>query len=561
MAGAMHDDVELVGRPFVDIDGNSDGRSPRGQDSVPPSPGSDDALLPRSSSVSTQGSGRESAGRKRSWGGSLDELRWAAADVRHVAEEIAERTTLLGMASFEVLQDSNVHPNVCPMISPVGTRAPSATPPTSHLVPASHLPDPAQMEELFGQLSVLTLNVWAKRAVVKIQEQVEGVRLYDPDVICLQEVFHLHVLESYRAAFPDYVLVAAGRQLTWLATGLFILWFVALPTAICSVVVAVMCRFLHNCFWLGVSLWPVIVFLNYWPFRDHYFVAFLVGNQTGLAMLIRRNKFDLAMENGSCVNFSYPDGHAEDGLNCMRARGYIVAAGTIPLKGGRTSLKLRVATTHLNQPTLQPKGRGRHQQVRELLEGCLHPGELLVLAGDFNATPPGTEGGTQCNTYQEITAWLSDAWADVNAGDPAKDGLTWDQEGNPYCVSATNSLLYGTTPLRWRCDFVLWRQSRPEERYHEGRGGQNGDGRPGVAEVNGRSLADEVEVQVRSCDTVLVGDDAVSDHYAVLATFDILRRPAGSRRSERARKTLPRKECLEPAHPFRDAAPWLDGLV
>merc|ERR1711972_1083143 len=138
---------------------------------------------------------------------------------------------------------------------------------------------------------------------------------------------------------------------------------------------------------------------------------------------------------------------------------------------------------------------GRHQQVNEILKHCLKHDEIFILGCDLNATPPGTNNGSTCETYNQITEHLSDAWASKNDSDPNCDGLTWDQEANPMCQTVMNSMFYGQKKLRWRCDYIFWKNSL-------------------------KASADSIRVNLRSCKLALTQEEAASDHFAVVAEYD-----------------------------------------
>merc|ERR1719401_2951590 len=104
-------------------------------------------------------------------------------------------------------------------------------------------------------------------------------------------------------------------------------------------------------------------------------MAFLTGNKTGLAMLIRKKKVELHV--GNPVIFSR-QALEQDFLNWMRPRGFLLARGRLMIKGWRAFMPVRVISTHLNQPPQQHGLKGRHLQVEELMS-CWsqhQPGEL-----------------------------------------------------------------------------------------------------------------------------------------------------------------------------------------
>lgn len=358
--------------------------------------------------------------------------------------------------------------------------------------------DPARV----GRLSVLTLNVWVNKAQQNIRRQVQSIRALRPDVICLQEVFHLDVLEAYQKSFPDYVFIAFGRSHNLSALVAVLLIMVAVSTGF-SALIMIIERATHGRWrttWLVVG--PLLMLLYTRLIRHHWAVAFLTGNRTGLAMLVRREKITLNKEGVHCVPFS-PQGHADDVLNLLRPRGFISVSGTMRLKNG-TEMPVRFVTTHLNQPVLQERREGRHRQVAEILQHASAEDEFFVMGCDLNATPPGTTKGSECNTYSNISAELNDAWSAVNPANPNSDGLTWDQVSNPLCCrSFVNDSFYGTTPLRWRCDFIFWRHAERRK------------------SCNLLSTQKTPAVKVRRCEMVFTGKASVSDHFGVYSVFDI----------------------------------------
>eukprot|EP00927_Polykrikos_kofoidii_P009703 TRINITY_DN14063_c0_g1_i1.p1 TRINITY_DN14063_c0_g1~~TRINITY_DN14063_c0_g1_i1.p1 ORF type:complete len:461 (-),score=52.23 TRINITY_DN14063_c0_g1_i1:46-1428(-) len=360
---------------------------------------------------------------------------------------------------------------------------------------SNNIPRPASLNEL----SVLTLNVWVIGAVANLPSQVTCVREKNPDIILLQEAFHMTVVDGYRHAFPDYDLVAFGRNLTPVATfGCFL--FLSVGSTILFVP-TIMVLFVSGTpslrtWYVWFIVWLLCFFLATMYNRYHYYTAFLMGNVTGMVMLVRKHKFDGVST--TCATFSY-EALQEDFLNGFRPRGYLTITAELKDQSEGPPLKVRVATTHLNQPPQQPPNKGRHLQVRELFSSCLHDDELFILGADLNATPPGTLRGTQCNTYVDMTSELTDAWLQKNGENERDFGYTWDQAGNPMCRSATNAIFYGTERLQWRCDYVMWRH------------------RPKRAASNSRS------VKLRSCELVFKDEEAVSDHFGIFAVFDIYR--------------------------------------
>jgi len=354
--------------------------------------------------------------------------------------------------------------------------------------------EPAHGDNVLGILTVLTLNVWVKDARTRLKDQIQSIRQLDPDVICLQEVFDAGVLHKYGSAFPDYELVAFGKSCTscaavtlvaGVAVGALLVW------AAVNLVLLLL---------LGIKLqWlilqPVAMVLVCLVSRHHFWFVFLWGNKTGLAMLVRRSAIELNLDQRLCHVFS-PQGHAEDCLNKMRPRGYILVPGRLRLRGMVEPLRVNLMTTHLNQPMRQPRGAGRHRQVQELIDRLTEDScdGLVVVAGDLNATPPCTKGGTNCNTYRSMTEHLSDAWTMANSHDRS-EGLTWDQQENPLCVSSVNRMFFGAKTLRWRCDYIFWRCTGP--------------------------CLEDASAVLKSCEMVFTGKQAVSDHFGVLATFEI----------------------------------------
>eukprot|EP00928_Gymnodinium_smaydae_P014666 TRINITY_DN153_c0_g2_i1.p1 TRINITY_DN153_c0_g2~~TRINITY_DN153_c0_g2_i1.p1 ORF type:complete len:556 (+),score=111.89 TRINITY_DN153_c0_g2_i1:162-1829(+) len=353
------------------------------------------------------------------------------------------------------------------------------------------------------KLSVLTLNVWVNQVRDNIERQIHSIRELAPDVICLQEVFHLDVLDAYRSGFPDYTLVAFGRahNLSALVALLAIIFFVA---GIFSGAVWAVETFITDTRWR--MIWtiavPVMMVLYSRLIRHHWTIAFLTGNRTGLVLLVRNDMIDIKEK--QCVPYSRA-GHAADLLNILRPRGFLSVSGSVRLPPGYNPLPVRLITTHLNQPLEQALGDGRHRQVKEVFHNCIHPGELLILGCDLNATPPGTRQGSDCNTYADVTQELSDAWAAVNPSDPQRDGLTWDQSVNKLTSSKLNQLLYGFDLIRWRCDYIFWRHDR------------NAQAEPAPE----KGVQKDVTVNLRSCNMVFTGDQVVSDHFGVYACYDI----------------------------------------
>lgn len=372
---------------------------------------------------------------------------------------------------------------------------------------------------LLGQLSVLTLNVWVNKAQENVNRQIKGIRQVRPDVICLQEVFHLDVLEAYRTAFPEYRFIAFGRGHSFSALLALLAIMIALASTFAGAI-AIVVRLTDGKWritWLVAG--PVLAMMYLRVVRHHWTVAFLTGNRTGLAMLVRRETVDLDDKKVECIAFS-DLGHGADLLNWLRPRGFISAPGVLRFKGGE-EIPVRFSTTHLNQPLEQSLGSGRHRQVQEVIQHCLRDNEFFAMGCDLNATPPGTQNGSDCQTYLDMCKEMSDAWAATNPNDPCRDGLTWDQMDNPMCTSVLNNLFYGAAPLRWRCDYIFWRfgGKKPSSQHNAlSLDASEKDDNVVVPELR------PVQVSVQSCDIVFTGTNSVSDHFGVHCIFDFHRR-------------------------------------
>jgi len=410
---------------------------------------------------------------------------------------------LLDLLSF-VSQDWN--------LAPVGTSANR-----QHQEEADRQKDPT----LKRRLTVLTLNIWMDYCRENCERQIDAIRDLAPDVICLQEVFHLDVLEAYRTAFPDYCFVAFGRAHNASAVAFFC--FLMCSTAACfSGAVWAVEKYVTDGMWKTVWLIAVpMMFAAYSHLiRHNKCVAFLTGNRTGLAMLVKKETVEI--KERQCVPFTR-EGHAADWLNIFRPRGYISVVGLVRLPGELEALKVRFVTTHLNQPLEQALGDGRHRQIKEVFQRSLQEDEFCVFGCDLNATPPGTENGSACNSYSDVVAEMTDAWSEVNPSDPNRDGLTWDQSGNPMTKTILNKVFYGVETIRWRCDYIFWRLSTGSpfgataaDRREDGPA-DGPDDVPAQAEKGTKNAA----VKMRTCDLVFAGKEAVSDHYGVHAVFDV----------------------------------------
>jgi len=394
---------------------------------------------------------------------------------------------------------------------------------------------------LVGRISVLSLNVWVNNARENAVLQIKRIRALQPDVICLQEVFHLDVLEAYRLGFPEYTLVAFGRAHNVSALLALLGIMISLATLFANVILFI--ERWAPARWRMIWLFglPVIMLAYSRLIRHHWTIAFLTGNRTGLALLVRTATIDVDENNARCNLFSR-EGHAADLLNILRPRGYISVPGTFKVGEGSESLAVRFSTTHLNQPLEQALGDGRHRQVREILHHCLRDNELFIIGCDLNATPPGTLNGSDCNTYMDMAAKTDDCWILCNPSDPTRDGLTWDQRSNPMCNSPINRLFYGSKPLRWRCDYIFFRgptvpqvgpgsaqASQASQAAQAAQAEQAGPSVQAVQPVEKAGKADKankplLDVSVKSCDMVFTGSEAVSDHFGIHTVFDIRRR-------------------------------------
>eukprot|EP00927_Polykrikos_kofoidii_P032807 TRINITY_DN2782_c0_g2_i1.p1 TRINITY_DN2782_c0_g2~~TRINITY_DN2782_c0_g2_i1.p1 ORF type:complete len:589 (-),score=84.35 TRINITY_DN2782_c0_g2_i1:64-1830(-) len=356
--------------------------------------------------------------------------------------------------------------------------------------------DTVGADGVLRNISVLTLNVWVNRARENVERQIHGIRELAPDVICLQEVFHIDVLEAYRTAFPDYCIVAFGRAQNFAAM-IALVAIIVVVAAVFAGSVWLVEKFTSSDMWRisWMMLVPIMIVCYSRLIRHHWTIAFLTGNRTGLVLLVRREAFELKEQ--SCVMYSR-NGHAADFLNVLRPRGFIQVTCGLRLPGYPDPLKLRLVTTHLNQPLEQALGDGRHRQVKEVFQKCHQDDELCLLGCDLNATPPGTKGGSDCQTYEDVISEMSDAWAATNPSDPQRDGLTWDQIENPMCLGPINRLFYGKAS-RWRCDYIFSRYKQSKEKRNQ----------------------PSFDVNIRSCEMVFTHQEAVSDHFGVYAVFDV----------------------------------------
>lgn len=368
------------------------------------------------------------------------------------------------------------------------------------------------------QLTVLTLNVWVNKARENSRLQIKRIRELSPDVICLQECFHMDVVQAYRHGFPDYKLVAFGRAHNCSAVFAVLAIFIFLASFFAGIVLLGE-HAIDDAKWRTAWMLtlPVMVLCYAKLVRHHWSLAFLTGNRTGLVMLVKRDTVEL--DNCECTFFSR-EGNAADVLNLLRPRGFISCSGTIKLPGLHAPLRVRLVTTHLNQPLEQALGDGRHRQVSEVLKACIRDDELLVIGADLNATPPGTKQGSNCSTYNEVVAQVGDAWLDApNSCATQCEGFTWDQEANPCSVSPINNLFYGTQSIRWRCDYIFWlhRCGSALLRQPEGLETVAAECLPTAAT---KSIQPAVFVKVKACTTVFK-EQFVSDHFGVHAVFEI----------------------------------------
>merc|ERR1712187_369213 len=104
---------------------------------------------------------------------------------------------------------------------------------------------------------------------------------------------------------------------------------------------------------------------------------------------------------------------------------------------------------------MQPKGRGRIAQAKQMMQKLQGFQGFVVMAGDWNCTPMDNPGGTTCGTYETIRAEMNDAW-----NGKVELGATWDQLDNPLAVSKTNDVAYQNVErLQWRCDIIFWQDT------------------------------------------------------------------------------------------------------
>lgn len=211
--------------------------------------------------------------------------------------------------------------------------------------------------------------------------------------------------------------------------------------------------------------------------------GFVIGNRSGNLLFVRK-------ANTRCLSTSATlfKEWIYDYLNWVRPRGYLLFNGVLEVKDKQ--FPFRVATSHLDQLPSQPVGRGRVRQAKEMLAQLTNFEGLSLLTGDLNCTPLGVHGGTTCGTYELIKEHMYDSWEGNK--EPC---ITWDQVENPLAVSALNDVAYGKAEgqsphYRQQVDYIFFK--------HQGAG----------------------TVKRRSCEVVFK-ENPVSDHYGVLAIFDV----------------------------------------
>merc|ERR1712136_545732 len=129
-------------------------------------------------------------------------------------------------------------------------------------------------------------NVWVNKAQENIHRQVVGIRKLKPDVICLQEVFHIGVLEGYRANFPDYHLMAFGKGFSFNATAILLICYIILSGMVWAWLVWVLLRVSGHFMKEWLLLIPFSTLIVFWWTRKNYLYPFLLGNRTGLVLLV-----------------------------------------------------------------------------------------------------------------------------------------------------------------------------------------------------------------------------------------------------------------------------------
>lgn len=323
---------------------------------------------------------------------------------------------------------------------------------------------------LHNELRVLTLNVWMLEAPTRRNQQVAAIRKLNPDIVCLQEAFSMRLINAFRKAFSaEYEMVRFRGRCSIGAIMVVALFY--------SIIVApwfALAAFGINRVKIGAIASLVICALILLC-NPGEVTAFLCGNRTGLLLLVRRDRII-----GLDTSAHFFQEWKLDYLNLLRPRGFLCATGALRSSSG--DLPFQVLTSHLDQQPDQPKGRGRFMQSKELMEQVSSFDGLTVLAGDLNFDE--SEGG-DAGPYRVITEQMEDAW-DGN-DDP---GITWDQIQNPLCQHPVSEFAYGAASQH-RYDYVFWRQ--------KGRG---------------RAVR-------RSCEVVFKDAEAMSDHYGVLAVFEV----------------------------------------
>jgi len=235
-------------------------------------------------------------------------------------------------------------------------------------------------------ISLLTYNIYlghpyyileGKHSLVqsiRLQSQIKHIKILNPDIFCLQEIYSTHLLARYKTHFPEYKCFYkkdpfARNQVVLMAIILSIFLYITHLHLDSKYILLLIVIFVGNCYYI-LFYTPVGIFLN-------------ANIQTANVIFYKRNKF--SFKNAAIHYFKNQDG---DILNMIRKKGFVC------LTLNHQGKDIKVINCHLSNKQefcerYQPctSDLNRYEQIMQIIKTCFITNSKIptLLCGDFNS--------------------------------------------------------------------------------------------------------------------------------------------------------------------------------
>ena len=294
-------------------------------------------------------------------------------------------------------------------------------------------------DEKKNTFTVLNLNVFPgsplpficngtrSLASTRLYDQIDQIRLYDPDIISLQELYCDHSRQKYIETFSSIGYhYLNGERNTTIGKVLCLLIHV-LTTSICFMFFHII---LFDMILISIFVSCVSSFMIW---RQSALTSWLAGNSSGLMMFWKRSLFHL--KNDIDIIDSQFEHQRGDWMNSIAPRSFI----RIKLYMNINMIPLVIINTHINA---LGDSKDRDKQLKEITR-IFCDDESIILCGDFNTN----------DTSEEMISFVNDTKL-VDAGPQSP---TWSRQ-NPF----TRGWMRVDD---MRCDYVMFRSSRNEKDF------------------------------------------------------------------------------------------------